>query len=148
MKSFALDVYMDGTEVPSLTARALDDGTVIAPLEAFSQAIGADVRPIDDSGTPAICLNDVCVPLEAADLVTWKGTEHARIDAFAPEIGIGWTVTANALHLTTESGDPVTGLNVGDRPPDVTLPDLNNGEPVSIGSFRGKKAIFYMWASW
>ncbi len=40
------------------------------------------------------------------------------------------------------------GLSIGHMPPAFTLPDLFTGEMISSGDFRGKKAAFFMWASW
>ena len=42
---------------------------------------------------------------------------------------------------------PATYIGVGDRFPDLTLPSLD-GKPVSLASYRGKKHILFMWASW
>jgi len=36
---------------------------------------------------------------------------------------------------------------VGDLSPDFTLPSLD-GEPISLSSYRGRKTIVFMWASW
>ncbi len=36
---------------------------------------------------------------------------------------------------------------IGDQAPDFTLPSLD-GEPISLSSFRGRKIIVFMWASW
>lgn len=36
---------------------------------------------------------------------------------------------------------------VGDQAPDFTLPSLD-GDPVSLSSYRGRKTIVFMWASW
>ena len=48
-----------------------------------------------------------------------------------------------------EELDPnLDGQAAAMAPPGFTLPDLYTGEPVSAEDFRGKKAIFYMWASW
>lgn len=41
-----------------------------------------------------------------------------------------------------------TGLEVGDRFPELVLPSLADGEPTSIASFRGRKLILHVWASW
>ena len=45
---------------------------------------------------------------------------------------------------------PAVGANVvkvGDEAPDFTLPSLD-GRQVSLSSYRGKKVIVFMWASW
>jgi peroxiredoxin len=38
-------------------------------------------------------------------------------------------------------------LGVGDRLPDLRLPNLDGGE-YSIASLRGKYVLLYLWASW
>lgn len=40
------------------------------------------------------------------------------------------------------------GLAVGDRFPQVVLPSLEDGTPLSIASFRGRKLVLHVWASW
>ncbi len=45
------------------------------------------------------------------------------------------------------AGAAATGFDVGDRLPELTLPSLA-GEPTSIASFRGRKLILHVWASW
>ena len=59
----------------------------------------------------------------------------------------GLSMRVLKLHVTSGAGDPV-GLGIGARPPDFTLPDLYTGELVSLSDYRGRKAVFYMWASW
>ena len=44
---------------------------------------------------------------------------------------------------TIASGYP----KVGDIAPDFTLPSLD-GEEISLASYRGRKVIVFMWASW
>ena len=40
------------------------------------------------------------------------------------------------------------GLQVGDRFPEIVLPSLEDGTPLSVASFRGRKLILHVWASW
>ncbi len=40
-----------------------------------------------------------------------------------------------------------TYVDVGNRLPGITLPNLN-GAPVSLDHFHDKKHILFMWASW
>jgi len=40
------------------------------------------------------------------------------------------------------------GLQIGDRFPEIVLPSLENGTPLSIASFRGRKLVLHVWASW
>jgi peroxiredoxin len=38
-------------------------------------------------------------------------------------------------------------VQVGETVPDIVLPGLD-GNPVELSSFRGKKLLVFMWASW
>lgn len=40
------------------------------------------------------------------------------------------------------------GWQVGDRFPDLVLPSLDGREPLSVKSFRGRKVILHVFASW
>ena len=37
---------------------------------------------------------------------------------------------------------------VGQAHPDFTLPNIENGKPVSLSQFRGKKVLLIQFASW
>ena len=39
-------------------------------------------------------------------------------------------------------------LKIGTTFPNVTLPSLQDGRPLSIADFRGEKLILQIWASW
>jgi peroxiredoxin len=38
-------------------------------------------------------------------------------------------------------------MKLGEKIQDFTLSDVN-GNPISIESFKGKKVLIYMWATW
>jgi peroxiredoxin len=37
---------------------------------------------------------------------------------------------------------------VGEKHPDFTLPSIDDGAPVSLSNFRGKKVLLIQFASW
>ena len=41
-----------------------------------------------------------------------------------------------------------SGLQVGQPFPHLTLPSLEDGQPLSLADFRGEKVILLSWASW
>lgn len=43
---------------------------------------------------------------------------------------------------------PSLVLEVGEVFPDVSLPTLDDGRPVSLARFRGQKVILHVFASW
>jgi hypothetical protein len=43
---------------------------------------------------------------------------------------------------------PETGLEVGQRFPELVLPSAEDGRPMSIADFRGKRVVLHVFASW
>ena len=39
-------------------------------------------------------------------------------------------------------------LVIGEAFPNISLPSLEEGEPLSISDFRGEKVLLHVWASW
>ena len=82
------------------------------------------------------------------DTLENAGTVYVDIDNLADPLGLLWSVDANFLKVRQSMDTFTSGLGIGQRPPAFELPDMVTGEPVAIHDFAGKKAIFYMWASW
>ncbi len=53
------------------------------------------------------------------------------------EVAIFYTASAQAF-------EPKVGVLL----PDFTLPRIDNGEPVSLSDYRGRKILLVMFASW
>ncbi len=73
-----------------------------------------------------------------------------RHRVFAPAL------TALAAALFACSGDrpaapledPVLKVEVGQPVPDFVFPSIEDGSPVSLAQFRGKKIVLHVFASW
>ena len=131
----------------SLSAR-FDGQSVYVPLESFSREIGAEAKTVDGDGLWAVCKADICVPLDSSsDTTTYEGTLFANLDAFVEPMGYRWMVAGDILKVISASSD-MPGMGVGQLPPSFVLPDLFTGQSISNREFLGKKAVFFMWASW
>ena len=49
--------------------------------------------------------------------------------------------------VTTANPQPV-GFEVGQTFPNLVLPSLEDGRPLSLAQFRGQKLILHIFASW
>jgi hypothetical protein len=145
-----LKLYLDGRQMTLTPAPRLQHGEVLVPLHAFSKVVGAEAKTLPGSEQLAVCKGDLCIPLKGAETVSIDEVTYTPLTAFGEPLGLRWRTEADALRVTSETSGAGgrTGLGIGDRPPDFTLPDLYTGEPVSLSDYRGRKAVFYMWASW
>ncbi len=142
-----LKLHLDGRPVTLTPAPRLENEEVLVPLRAFCEGVGAEAKTLPGSEQLAICKGDLCIPLRQAETVSIGGVTYAPLTAFGEVLGLRWRTEADTLRVTSGVGDRA-GLGIGDRPPDFTLPDLYTGDPVSLSDYRGRKAVFYMWASW
>lgn len=142
MESLAL--VIDGEEVALSQSPRREAGRVLVPVRAFSKALGAEAKELD--GSLAVCKADLCIPLKEETL-SLDGEVFAYLSAFGEELGLQWQLADSTLTVKTEGG-VATGLAVGSRPPVFELPDLYTGATVTSADYVGKKALFYVWASW
>jgi len=58
-------------------------------------------------------------------------------------------ITSSAIIATAGTARAAPpDLSVGKPFPNLTLPALNGGRPMSIADFRGQKVILHVFASW
>lgn len=57
-------------------------------------------------------------------------------------------VAAGALVVTTNLEAATFRPVVGEPFPDLELPSLDDGAPLSVSAFRGQKIILHVFASW
>ena len=137
-------------EILTLDPSPVTNGkSVLVPLHAFCAAVGAEAKHVD-GGPLAVCRDDLCIPLEGSGETLTQNIGdvlYAPLEAFGGPLGLTWSVSGSLLSVDADARSEV-GLGVGDSPPAFTLPDLYSGEPVSVADYRGRKTVFYMWASW
>lgn len=57
-------------------------------------------------------------------------------------------LTAALVGQESRPAGPGPVIKVGEPFPDLVLPSLEDGRPVSLAQFRGKKVILHVFASW
>ena len=112
------------------------------PPAALRTGFGAYVRRLDD-GRQALCRDELCAPLGADQ---WRAADGGvALEAVCAALDLEALPRGGVLRLQARRP---AGLGVGARPPAFSLPPLAGGAEVSPAHFYGKRAIYYMWASW
>ena len=140
-----LELLVDGRSVLLEPGPRLERENVLVPVGAFSAVVGAEAKLLDGSDQLAVCLADLCVPI--LEDISIEGERFTALADLAEALGLSWEVEGSILRVST-AGEKGAGLGIGMSPPAFELPDLHTGEPVSLHDYKGKKAVFYLWASW
>ena len=145
-----LSLCLDGRPVPGAPEARMRDGEVLVPLYSFVEAVGAEAKTPEGDGALAVCRGDLCIRLKSdgSEVSLVRNTQYVALSAFGEALGLRWKVDGDAVEVTTMRGNGGVGLGIGARPPGFTLPDLDTGNPVSPADYLGRKAAFYVWASW
>lgn len=155
----AESIKMNEIEVQGrlLTAQGQLDaasGEAWLPLHAVVEALGGHVTPLPERRGLIVCTEKSCMPFTGKYL-RGEGSAAlapARRLARALAAEVNWNPERRKVSLQRGDGlssgeGPGQGLSPGSLVPEVTLADLD-GKPISLGAFRGKKTLLYMWASW
>lgn len=138
-----LSLRIDDSPINMSPSAVESENDVLVPVVEFASAVGAEVKV--ENGRRILCREDLCIPIDSLgnEIRNVEGTDFVSLSAF----GLTWRLKDGELYIRTGSAD-AHGLNVGQRPPVFTLPDIDTGIPVSSESFQGRKTAFFMWASW
>jgi len=124
-------------------------GEIYVALDDFCATVATQAKYSEEGGPLTVCREDLCIPLSVGgteDTLTVAGVLFARLAAFGEPLGLSWTQNNGSVLVTFAPAIP--GLGIGNTPPFFALPDLYSGASVSPSDYRGKKTVFYMWASW
>jgi hypothetical protein len=142
-----LRLNVDGVAVDGSPDGLASESQVLVPIESFSDALGAELKELGGSDAFAICLDERCVPIDAESLRTIDGNGYADLASFGEALGLSYAISDHELRVSTSESMHSDG-SVGHVAPTFTLPDMRTGEPVLTDFARGRKTVFYVWASW
>ena len=77
-------------------------------------------------------------------------TSSTRLSLWHFVAALCLTIVYSACPSTAraQSSLPATDFHPGQQFPEVALPSLKDGQPMSITEFRGKELILHVFASW
>lgn len=79
---------------------------------------------------------------------SWRASIQGACDKIMPNHTILFSLAVVLLPAGASAIAKDSGLSVGRPFPEIVLPSLKDGTPMSITSFRGHKVILHVFASW
>ena len=64
------------------------------------------------------------------------------------KLALALMISGMILGATSHDSAASYAPKVGEKHPDFTLPRIDDGAPVSLSNFRGKKVLLIQFASW
>ena len=144
-----LELIVEGVPQKLAPPARREDDEAWVPLDHFAPLVSCVVKQID-AGRQGICREgdaEICIPLSDGDTRNIDGILFGRLGAFAEALELQWHLCDDdALQVGHVAAS--LGLSIGDRPPEIRLPEDGSTAMVSSEHVIGKLAVFYMWASW
>ena len=151
--AMTITIHIDGEEnIPNVKA-IIKNNTTFISIDDVSERLNFICKELAENMI-GICRDDICVPvrLDSEDDAI-RDSGELMINAELVAGGViskhEWLVSGKVLHFVPEDQTVLgTVVKVGDVVPDFALPSIADGKMVSLSSFRGKRVLLFMWASW
>lgn len=149
----AISIRMTGEEnISGVRAIIKDDSTFIS-IDDVSDRLNIVSKKISDE-VIGLCRDDLCIFIQLddeRDALRDSGLLMINVDLVAQTLSsrVKWLVSGKTLRFVPEDEVALdTVVKVGDVVPDFALPSITDGRTVSFSSFRGKRVLLFLWASW
>ena len=130
---------IDGERAIEIEAR-IDGERVLLDPAAVKDALGWEYHD------GQLCSDMMCIPIADASALMREGAIELGGFANALDRPLALDVAERAACLGASARERADALASLDAP-DFTLPDLH-GTPHTLSSYRGKKILLVVWASW
>ena len=144
---------MTGEENISGVNAVIKDGSTFISMDDVSDRLNIISKEISD-GMIGLCKDDLCIPVQLdneKDVIHDSETLMISADLIAQALSskVEWLVAGRVLRFAPEEQVVLdTIVKVGDVVPNFVLPSIADGKMVSFSSFRGKRVLLFLWASW
>ncbi len=144
---------MTGEEDISNVKAIIEGNSIFVSIDDVSERLDIVSKELTE-GMIGLCKGDICVPvqLDNEDHAI-RDSDQLMVDAELVAAAISskaeWLISGKTLRFVPEDQVVLdTVVKAGDVIPDFALPSISDGKMVSLSSFRGKRVLLFMWASW
>lgn len=148
-----ISIHIAGEENISGVRTVIKDDLTFISMDDVGERLDIEIKKLGD-GMIGLCQEEICIAVQLdneRDAIRDSGELMINIDLIAQSISskAEWLISGKALHFVP--GDQVlldTIIKIGDVIPNFALPSITDGKMVSFSSFRGKRVLLFMWATW
>ena len=148
-----ISINMAGEEDISDVKAIIKNDSAFISIDDVLERLGIVLKDIDEE-TTSLCKDEICVlvQLNNEDNVL-RDSERllVNVELVAAALGssVEWIIAGKSLRFVPKDQVTLdTVVKPGDVVPDFALPSIANGKMVSLSSFRGKRVLLFLWASW
>ncbi len=160
-----ISIHIAGGETVSGVKAIIEGDLAFVSLDDISEKLGIESKDIG-AGMIGLCKGDLCTPVDLNgknDVRRDSGKLMINVNLIAQAMAseVRWIVPGRNLSFVPGNYaelDTFSELNeragmlalpkTGDAVPNFSLPSVIDGKTVSFGSFRGKRVLLFLWASW
>ena len=149
----AISIHMTGEEDISNVKAIIKDGSAFISIDDVSERLNIVSKELGE-GMMGLCKDDICVPVRLDDeehAIRGSGQLMVNVELVAAAVSskAEWLISGRTLRFAPEDQVALdTVVEVGDVVPDFALPSIVDGKMVSFSSFRGRRVLLFLWASW
>ncbi len=148
-----ISINISGEEDIAGVSAITRNGSVFISIDDVSERLDIVSKDIAE-GMIGLCKGDLCVPVQLdseEDALRDSGQLLINADLVASALSseFQWVISGKSLRFVPLDQVALdTVIKVGDVVPDFALPSITDGKMVSLSSFRGKRVLLFLWASW
>jgi hypothetical protein len=147
-----ISIYIpDGDDINDVGA--IIDGFVFISIDDVSEKLGVVPKEIGEEML-GLCKDEICifVQMDSRDHVrdtSGRLMINAELIGQALNSSSEWIIPGKLLRFVSEDHmDFDNVIKPDDLVPNFVLPSVKDGKMVSFNSFRGKRVLLFLWASW
>ena len=148
-----ISIHMTGDENISGVKTIIRDDSTFISIDDISERLNIVPKKISDQ-VIGLCKDELCIFVQLddeRDALRDSGQLVINADLIAQTLSsrVEWLISGKVLRFAPEDQVALdTVIKVGDVVPNFMLPSISDGRMVPFSSFRGKRVLLFLWASW